>query len=78
MTIDVIEEFTQRQRSIALSALRVWRSQLGRVGSGQPVPGLATAEAMKEIDEVAKLLGGDPDSYSFGVHLSREVEKPLP
>jgi hypothetical protein len=65
--IDVTEELSARQRTIALSALWMWRSQLGRVGSGQSVPGLATAESIEEIDEIARLLGGNPKSYCFGV-----------
>lgn len=75
--IDVTEGLTPRQRTIALSALWMWRSQLGRVGSGQPVPGLATAEAISEVDEVARMLGGNPKSYCFGVEASAGVEPPV-
>jgi hypothetical protein len=70
--IQVTEELTPRHRAIALSALWVWRSQLGRVGSGQTVPGLASAEDIKEIEEVARLLGGNPESYCFGVDPSQK------
>ena len=66
-TFQVLDDFTPRQRAIALSALWVWRSQLGRVGSGQPVPGLATAKAIREVEEIARLLGGDPNCDLFGV-----------
>jgi hypothetical protein len=69
--IHVTEELTQRHRTIALSALWVWRSQLGRVGSGQAVPGLASKEDIEEIEEVARLLGGNPESYCFGVDPSQ-------
>jgi hypothetical protein len=69
--VHVTEELTPRHRNIALSALWVWRSQLGRVGSGQTVPGLASEAAIKEIEEVARLLGGNPESYCFGVDPSR-------
>lgn len=65
--VNVTEELTPRQRDVALSALWVWRSQLGRVGTGQPVPGLASGDAIKEIEEIARLLGGNPTSYFFGI-----------
>ena len=39
---------------------------MGRVGSGQPIPGLATAESRKSVDEIARKLGGDPNVYFFG------------
>ncbi len=70
--IHLTEELTRRQRMIVLSAVWVWRSQLGRVGSGQRVPGLATAEAIGEVDEVARLLGGNPELYWFGLDTSQE------
>ena len=53
--------------SIVLSALWVWRGQLGRVGSAQPIPGVGTAEARRNLDEIARKLGGDPDAYFFGL-----------
>ena len=57
--------------SIVLSALWVWKAQLGRVGSKQPVPGLASGEARKKVDEIARNLGGDPDAYFFGLQPSQ-------
>lgn len=74
-TIDV--ELTQRQRDIVLSALLVWRSQLGRVASGQPIPGLASADAIKEVDELAQLLAKDSKTYSLGVGPSHVDQRPL-
>lgn len=58
--------------SIVLSALWIWRGQLGRVGTEQPIPGLAAAEARKNVDEIARKLGGDPDAYFFGLDLSQQ------
>ena len=55
--------------SIVLIALWTWRGQLGRVGTEQPIPGLATAEARNNVDEIARKLGGDPDAYFFGLDL---------
>ena len=55
--------------SIVLSALWIWRGQLGRVGTEQPIPGLATAKARNNVDEIARKLGGDPDAYFFGLDL---------
>jgi hypothetical protein len=55
--------------SIVLSALWIWRGQLGRVGSEQPIPGLAAAEARNNVNEIARKLGGDPDAYFFGLDL---------
>jgi hypothetical protein len=59
------------ERSVVLRALWVWRGQLGRVGTQQPIPGLATTEARKNVDEIARKLGGDPDAYLFGLDLSQ-------
>ena len=56
--------------SILLSALWIWRGQLGRVGSAQSIPGVGTAEARKNVDEIARKLGGDPDAYFFGLDIS--------
>lgn len=53
---------------LVLNALWVWRGQLGRVGSGQPIQGLGTAEASKNVGEIARKLGGDPDAYFFGLN----------
>lgn len=61
--------------SIVLSALWVWRGQLGRVGTAQPIPGLAAPEARNNVDEIARKLGGDPDAYFFGLdHSQRNSE----
>jgi hypothetical protein len=57
--------------SIVLSALWIWRGQLGRVGSAQAIPGVGTAEARENVDEIARKLGGDPDAYFFGLDLSQ-------
>lgn len=57
--------------SLVLSALWIWRGQLGRVGSAQPIPGLGTAEARKNVDEIARKLHGDPDAYFFGLDVSQ-------
>lgn len=54
--------------SVVLSALWVWRAQLGRVGSKPPIPGLAYPDDRKNVDEIARKLGGDPDEYFFGLH----------
>lgn len=62
---------SSEELSIVLSALWIWRGQLGRVGTEQPIPGLATAEARKNVDEIARKLGGDPDAYFFGLDLSQ-------
>jgi len=56
--------------SFVLSALWIWRGQLGRVGSAQPIPGLGTAEARKDVDEIARKLGGDPNAYFYGLQPS--------
>lgn len=71
--IHVTEELTTRQRMIMMNALWVWRSQLGRVGSGQPVPGLASEAAISEVDEIARSLGGKPELFCFGVEPPREM-----
>ena len=57
--------------SLVLSALWIWRGQLGRVGFAQPIPGLGTAEARKDVDEIARKLGGDPDGYYYGLQPSQ-------
>jgi hypothetical protein len=57
--------------SIVLTALWIWRGQLGRVGTEQTIPGLATAEARNNVNEIARKLGGDPDAYFFGLDLSQ-------
>ena len=72
LTADCVEaEFSPDELSIALSALWIWRAQLGRVGSEQSVPGLGTSKARKKVDEIARKLGGDPDAYFFGLHLTQ-------
>jgi hypothetical protein len=58
---------SEKERSVLLSALWVWRGQLGRVGSGGPIPGLGTEEGRKTVDEIARKLGGDPDTYFYGL-----------
>jgi hypothetical protein len=55
------------ERCAVLSALWIWRAQLGRIGSETPVPGLGTESFYKEVDEIARKLGGDPDAYFFGL-----------
>ena len=60
-------EFSPDERSIALSALWVWRAQLGRVGSSVPVPGMGTEEYRAKVARIAQKLGGDPDAYFFGL-----------
>lgn len=62
--------------STVLSALWVWRGQLGRVGSKQPIPGLATAEARKRVDEIARKLGGNPNMDFFGAVPISALQKP--
>jgi hypothetical protein len=57
--------------SIVLSALWIWRGQLGRVGSAQAIPGMGTAEARQNVDEIARKLGGNPDAYFFGLDLTQ-------
>ena len=67
-TPDCVEvEFSPDERSIALSALWVWRAQLGRVGSAVPIPGMGTADYDLKVDGIAQKLGGDPDAYFFGL-----------
>jgi hypothetical protein len=63
--------FSPDELSIALSALWIWRAQLGRVGSEEPVPGLSTASSRKKVDDIAQKLGGDPDAYFFGLDLAQ-------
>ena len=65
------DDLSPDELSIVLRALWVWRGQLGRVGTQQPIPGLATVEARKNVDEIARKLGGDPDAYLFGLDLSQ-------
>jgi hypothetical protein len=67
---DVDGHLSKDDLSIVLSALWVFRGQLGRVGSGQPIPGLATAEARMKVDEIARKLGGDPNAYFYGLQPS--------
>ena len=57
--------------SIVLSALWIWRGQMGRVGSAQLIPGAGTAEARRNLDEIARKLGGDPEAYFFGLDPSQ-------
>jgi hypothetical protein len=59
------------ERGVVLSALWLWRAQLGRIGSETPVPGLGTESSCKEVDEIARKLGGDPDAYFFGLDRSQ-------
>ena len=71
LTADCVEAaFSPDEVSIVLSALWVWRAQLGRVGSEQPIPGLGTSKSRKEVDDIARKLGGEPDTYFFGLDLS--------
>jgi hypothetical protein len=62
-------EFSPDERCIALSALWVWRAQLGRVGSDVPIPGMGTEEYRLKVNGIAQKLGGDPDAYFFGLDL---------
>jgi hypothetical protein len=64
---DMDGHLSEDELSIVVSALWMFKGQLGRVGSGQPIPGLATAEACRKIDEIARKLGGDPDAYFYGL-----------
>lgn len=57
--------------SLVLSSLWLWRCQLGRVGSGMPIPGLGTLEARQTGDEIARKLGADPSAYFYGVQSSQ-------
>jgi hypothetical protein len=59
------------ERCVVLSALWIWRAQLGRIGSETPVPGLGTESSCMEVDEIARKLGGDPDAYYFGLDRSQ-------
>lgn len=68
---DMDGDLSKDELSIVVSALWVFKGQLGRVGSGQPIPGLATAEARKKVDEIARKLGGDPDAYFYGLQPSQ-------
>jgi hypothetical protein len=63
--------FSPDELQITLSALWVWRAQLGRVGSEQPIPGMGTDESRKKADDIARKLGGDPDAYFFGLDLTQ-------
>ena len=65
------DDLSPDELSVVLGALWLWREQLGRVGSGQPIPGLASAQARQRVDEIARKLGGDPDRYFFGVAAPR-------
>ena len=67
----VDDDLSPVELSIVLRALWVWRGQLGRVGTEQPIPGLATVEARRNVDEITRKLGGDPDAYFFGLDLSQ-------
>ena len=69
---DCVEaDFSPDEVSIVLSALWIWRGQLGRVGSTQSVPGLGSVGAQKQVDEIARKLGGDPNTYFFGLDLAQ-------
>jgi hypothetical protein len=57
--------------SLVLSALWVWRGQLGKVGSATPIPGLGIVEVRKGVDEIARKLGADPDEYFYGLKPSQ-------
>lgn len=57
--------------SFILSALWIWRCQLGRVGSNVPIPGLGNMEARQAVDEMARKLGADPDAYFYGLSPSQ-------
>ena len=67
----VLGSLSADELSIVLSALWLWRGQLGRVGSGMPIPGLGTLEARQTVDEIARKLGADPGAYFYGVPPSR-------
>jgi hypothetical protein len=54
----------------------VWRAQLGRIASEQLIPGLATTEARKKVDDIALKLGGDPDAYFFGAQPVSNLPNP--
>jgi hypothetical protein len=65
---DVVEgTLSAEELSLILSALWVWRSQLGSVGSEVPIPGLGNREARQAVDEIARKLGGNPDAYFYGL-----------
>jgi hypothetical protein len=66
-TDGAVDDLSLEKLPIVLSPLWLWRGQLGRIGSGQPIPGLAAAEARKNVDEIARKLGEDPDAYFFAV-----------
>jgi hypothetical protein len=64
---------TPGELNTVLSALWLWRAQLGRVGCEQPIAGLSTAKARKGVEEIARKLGGDPGAYFFGVEFSMQM-----
>ena len=55
---DMDRDLSKDELSIVVSALWMFKGQLGRVGSGQPIPGLPTAEARKKVDEIAETRWG--------------------
>jgi hypothetical protein len=70
-TNGVFSNLSADEVSLVLSALWLWRGQLGRVGSEMPIPGLGTLEARQTVDEVARKLGADPSAYFYGVQPPR-------
>ncbi len=64
---EIGDRLSDDELAIILSALWVWRGQLGKVGSAMPIPGLGIAEARQDVDEVARKLGADPDAYFYGL-----------
>jgi hypothetical protein len=68
---DMDGHLSNDELSFVLSGLWVLKGQLGRVGSRQTIPGLATAEAHKRVDGIARKLGGDPDAYFYGLRPSQ-------
>jgi hypothetical protein len=65
--VDVIDGLSAEELSLVLSALWVWRGQLGRVGPTVPIPGLGTDEDRHVVDEIARKFGADPDAYFYGL-----------
>ena len=67
----VVWTLSAEELSLVISALWVWRGQLGRVGSSMPIPGLGIAESRHAVDEIARKLGADPDAYFYGLKPSQ-------
>jgi hypothetical protein len=68
---DIVGRLSADELSLVLSALWMWRSQLDRVGSEVPIPGLGTVEARHTVDEIACKLGAVPDAYFYGLKPSQ-------